>query len=414
MTSRTGINLCLASTHFFPARGGATLRFLRYVPGLQQRGINIRILTGTPKAKKSYGLDNRSEWDRSPGDLVLPGAALEGVPIERVHLPGTAGRMRSIAFCRAMLRFCQEPGYHPQVLQVVSSFQPRSLPWLWRLRKLGIKVVYAYTLAPQRPPNPVRRIFRQWGLRALYDQLDSLVVSTSVMKDFLLAVGSKTGITVIPNGVDLQRYRPAVDQSELAALRTRFGVKSNEQMVTAIGAVHPRKGSDLLLEAWVHVAKYFPGAHLFLVGLRKDHSYSDLTGFRQKIENCLTASGAPDRVHFPGFVENVEEYLRASDVFVFPSSREGMPNAVIEAMASGLPVILTPFKGLSNDFGRSGDEYLLVDRDSASLASAVSDVLENESLRKNLGHRARNWIENTMDLEKVLDDYAELYRSLVA
>jgi glycosyltransferase involved in cell wall biosynthesis len=313
-----------------------------------------------------------------------------------------------------MLQFCDQPGYQPHVLQVVSSFQPRSFPWVWRLRKLGIRVVYAYTLAPEHPPNPLRRIFRQWTLRALYDQLDCLVVSTSVMKDFLSSLGTKTRILVIPNGVDLQRFRPASDQSEWDALRTRFGLKRNEQMITVVGAVHPRKGSDLLLEAWVHLAKRFPNAHLFLVGFRKDFTYPNLSVFHHRIEEAIAASGASERIHFPGFVRNVEDYYRASDVFVFPSAREGMPNAVIEAMASGLPVILTPFKGLSNDFGKSGKEYVLVDRDAESLASAVSNVLENPQMRMDLGQMARSWIERTMDLETVLDKYAELYRALNA
>ena len=122
-------------------------------------------------------------------------------------------------------------------------------------------------------------------------------------------------------------------------------------------------------------------------------SYPNLGEFRRKLETLLTASGATDRVHFAGVVRNVEVYLRASDVFVFPSQREGMPNAVLEAMASGLPVILTPFTGLSEDFGKPGQEYLLAERDPKALAAQITKLLENDELRNNLGLHARNWVE---------------------
>ena len=404
----------MASAHFLPTIGGATRRFLSYSQGFQERGIEIRILTGTPKKKKLQSFKDAHQNKTLPNEfetVKIP----EGIPVYRISLPDKAGRIRSIIFSQALLNVCRQPGYRPDVVQVVSSFQPRSLPWIMRLQKMGIKVVYAYTLATKRTPNPFRRVFRRWTLRLLYSRLDCVVVGSEMMqKDLIASVGTKARIAVIPNGVDLNKFRPAVSIVDRRALRSALGLDDHHQMVTMIGSVHPRKGSDLLLEAWVHLAKRFPDAHLFLVGLRKYLGYPDLADFRRKIERLLAASGAAERVHFTGLVDNVPDYLRASDVFVFPSEREGMPNAVIEAMACGLPVVLTSFPGLSKEFGKPGHEYLLVDRQALSIADSVAEVLQNKRLAAHLGQRARRHIEKTMDRELILDRYADLYRGLAA
>ena len=113
-------------------------------------------------------------------------------------------------------------------------------------------------------------------------------------------------------------------------------------------------------------------------------------------------------------MRNVETYLRASDIFVFPSQREGMPNVVLEAMATGLPVLLTPFVGLAADFGQAGREYLLAPREAQAVAANLADLLENDGLRLTLGQQARNWVREHLSIETSLDRYAALYYELAA
>jgi glycosyltransferase involved in cell wall biosynthesis len=405
--------LCMASAHFYPTRGGATQRFLNYLPGLQKRGFEIRLITGTPKSKKAATLDNEVNGHNLPiGDFLLTEKP-EKIQAHRVLLPDRAGWRRSMVFSQALLNFCREPGYRPDVVQVISSFQPRSIPWIMRLRRLGIRLVYAYTIPLATPSNLFKRAIRHWAFRMLFANLDCLVVGSKMMRDLLLPLCPRTRIEVIPNGVDLVRFGPALTNQERNDIRTSLNLCAGDKMVTTVGAVHPRKGSDLLLKAWVPLSKRFPQAHLFMIGLRKDVSYPELSEFKDKIESLVSAASAPDRIHFPGRVSNVADYLKASDVFAFPSAREGMPNVVLEAMASGLPVILTPFIGLSDDFGQPGQHYLLVERNPESLAVAMTEFLENREMSQNLGDRARALMVETMDLEKVLDRYASLYRELV-
>lgn len=412
MISHENIQLCIASHHFFPTHGGATLRFLGYAPGFRERGIAVRVVAGTPKERKLLAAEMRQPWYRSPVGEILPIEVIDGTPIHRVRLPEEAGWRRSTVFNRALVHMCQQSDSRPDVVQLLSSLRPRSAPWLMRLRRLGISVAYAYTLATELPPGVLKRTRKRWLLRFLYHQLDSIVVNNAVLRDLLLDLGVKTHIEVIPNGVNLKRFRTARNREERSALRSVLGVADKHRVITALGSVIPRKGSDFLLEAWIRLARKFPEAHLFFVGPVFDMNHSELGDFRRRIDALVAASGAADRVHFVGFVENVEDYLRASDVFVFSSLREGMPNVVLEAMASGLPTVMTPFMGLSEELGEPEHQYLLVERHPEALASAIARVLEEDGLRAALGERARLWVEETMDVERSLDRYAALYKRL--
>ena len=412
MNHRRRIELCMASMHFLPTVGGATQRFLSYLHGFQERGIDVRILTGTPKIKKLNSFNN-SDPNTSPRNYPEVLKTLDNIPVQRIDLPGKAGRRRALVFNRGLLNYCRQPGYRPDVVQVVSSFLPRSLPWIMRLQKMGIKVVYAYTIATKPTRDPFKFVIRKFTLPLLYRRVDRVVVGSELMmKDLKVSGGAHARIEVIPNGVNLKKFSPPLNPEERRALRSALGLDDHHQMVTMIGSVHPRKGSDLLIEAWIHLAKRFPDAHMFLIGLRKDLGYPDLAAFRRKIEGLLMASGAAERVHFTGHIDNVPDYLKASDVFVFPSEREGMPNAVIEAMACGLPVVLTPFEGLSQEFGQPGREYLMADRQADSIAASVVEVLNDTRMAASLGRRAHNWIKKTMDLELILSRYANLYYEL--
>ena len=369
------------------------------------------MLTGTPKLKKNLSAGH--DPDELPDEQnVLSKELIDQISIQRVPLPDRAGWRRSIAFNQAVLRFCQQPGYRPDIVQLVSSLQPRSVIWLKQLRTVAKALVYAYTLPLKLPSNPIKRAIRRKTLRYLYNRMDCIIVNSPQMREQMLELGVNVRMEFIPNGVDLARFRPAIDADERGLIRRSLGIESQATVITTVGAVHPRKGTDLLLESYVRLAARFSDLHLYIVGLRKDLTYPDLAEFRRKLQKWIAESEARDRIHFPGLVRNVEDYLRASDVFAFPSLREGMPNVVLEAMASGLPVIMTPFIGLSEELGRAGREYLLADHDPDSIAAVLTELIEDGGLREKLGQQARRWVENNLDIERSLDRYAALYYEL--
>lgn len=417
MSSRQRVELCLASHHFFPTPGGSILRFLRYFPGLRERGISTRVVTGTPESKEVISPHATREWYKYPIGEILPKEEIDGTSIVRIRLPDEAGWQRSIVFNQAILRFCKQPEHRPEVVQLLSSLPPRTLPWLIRLRWMGIPTVYAYTSLPKLAHTsltPLKQAKRKLAYRALYSQLDCIIVQSTAMRDLLLNLGwSGKRMEIIPNGVNLQNFRPATGNDEKKALRRSLGIGDKVKIIITVGPVTRTKGCDLLLEAWIKkLAQRFPETHLVIVGPLFDMNHPKHGGFRRKIDDMVATSRMADRVHFPGYVQEIEDYLRASDIFVFPSLKEAMPNVVLEAMASGIPVILTPVIGFPEEFGKAGQEYLLVERNPEDLTAAISELLQNVDLRKKLGQQGRNWVEKTMDVERSLDRYANLYREL--
>ena len=126
----------------------------------------------------------------------------------------------------------------------------------------------------------------------------------------------------------------------------------------------------------------------------------------------LAAVEFRERVTLTGRVNNVEDYLRIADVFVFPSRREGLPNAVLEAYGCGLPCVISPFLGLSDELGSPGNHYILAEHRAEDIARTVSGLLVDPEKCQALGQQARSWVERNLSLENTLDSYVRLYGNL--
>jgi glycosyltransferase involved in cell wall biosynthesis len=397
----------------YPPRGGAEIRFLGYLAGLAERGVKARLFSGTPKAKKLTAQDREQDWYRTPPGRILPADVVNGVPLHQVRLPDKGGWRRVSCFNRALLDYCRRAESRPDVVQLIEPLSPLSTPWMYRLKGLGIARMFAYTLPYELPRQPFRKFLRQQALRQLYGQLDCVITGSAISRDHALKLGLDVRTEVIPNGVNLQRYRPVATEEKLA-LRAGLGLGAASRVMTTVGSIIPRKGIDLLLETWVSLAWKFPDLHFVLVGPRTDESDPKLSAFNRRLVELMSASGAGERVHFTGRVQNVEAYLQASDLFVFASEREGMANVILEAMACGLPVVMTPHVGLPPDFGRPAEQYLLAERNPESLATVVSMLLENNAYSHEIASNGRHWVEETMGLDCILDSYAALYHEMCA
>jgi glycosyltransferase involved in cell wall biosynthesis len=408
------LKLCVAAQNFYPVPGGASLRFLRYFPGLKQRGALIRVVTGTPRQSQIAPAEIARQWASYPVGAIIPTEPLSGAHIHRVRLPARKGLRRLWVMNREVHRICSEPGDRPDVLQLISSLPHRSLLHPGPLRRQGTAVVFGYTITFNRSLNPVRRALRRGFMKLLSRQIDCVIVNATAMYAQARAMGFETRIEVIPNGVDLKRFQPAFQEAERRLLREALGVGAEDSMLLAVGSLTARKGTDLAIEAWSRLIHRFPKTHLVLAGAGFDTAGDDLEKrkFAHRLRELSAEAGAADRLHFKGFVDRVEDLYRAADIFVFPSEKEGMPNAVLEAMASGLPVVLTPFESLSEDIGKAGRDFCVAERASSALAGAIEALLQETDRRREMGRSARHWVETHMDLEHTLDRYMTLYREL--
>jgi glycosyltransferase involved in cell wall biosynthesis len=408
------ITLLLSSPAFLPARGGAELRFLRYLPGLQRRNLFCHIATGTPQLKKIMPDDKFSDWFTLKAGEILPMGTIGEVPVHKIRLPDKKSANRSSIYYRFLLSVCRDPKSRPNVLQLIADLPGNCLAFLEKMRTLGIPTLYAFTLPPKGSSNPIKRHWQRFQLRRNFNSIDCIITNSHTNRDQLVRLGVKSRVEVILNGVELKNFYPAADETEKMTLRCRLACPPGGKIIVTVGAVHPRKGTDLLLQAWTEIARELPDAHLFLIGMRHDRNNPKLKKFGRSVEALVGSSGAADRIHFSGYVPNVAEYLKAADLFLFPSRIEGMPNAMLEAMACGVPVVTNPFIGFSPDLGRPDEHFVLADHHPEAIAKAAVDVLMDSRLQQRLSQNARDWIVQTMDIEKTLDRYAALYREMAS
>ena len=168
--------------------------------------------------------------------------------------------------------------------------------------------------------------------------------------------------------------RPA----DLAAL----GIRAGRRIVTFVGRLEPQKGVQWLIETAPAVARTAcPTAILLLVGEGP---------LRHRLEAACRAAGIAERVHFAGWRPDVPEILAASDLLVLPSAWEGMPNVVLEAMASRLPVVASDVEGVRELLGPGAAEQIVPYGDSQALAETVVRFMDNPAIAAAIGNENRS------------------------
>ena len=206
-------------------------------------------------------------------------------------------------------------------------------------------------------------------------------------------------LVVIPNGVDLQKF-PARPAADLAS----FGVRPGQRLITYVGRLDAQKGVDWLLRAAVQFLAQVPQCDLAIVGTGPE---------AQRLQQQVAANRLTDRVHFLGWRSDVAEILAASVLLVLPSRWEGMPNVVLEAMASGLPVVATSVEGVEDLLGASAGEQTVAFGETEMLVCKLLALLNDAAHAAELGHANRRLVEEFFTLERMVSAYENLWLSLV-
>ena len=205
-------------------------------------------------------------------------------------------------------------------------------------------------------------------------------------------------LSVIPNGVDYERFHSA-SPADL----TEFGVPQGSPVIITVGRLEDQKGIDILLTAASLVLHDHRDCHFLIVGDGCD---------RAALESQATQLGIANSVHFVGQRADVPNLLKASTAFVLPSRWEGMSNALLEAMAAGLPVVATAVEG-STELIRSGETGLLVSpSQSEDLANAIRSTLEEPDRAREMAVSAQVIVKSGYTTESAVSAYAVFYRQL--
>ena len=206
----------------------------------------------------------------------------------------------------------------------------------------------------------------------------------------------RTGdIVAIGNGSDPTRFHPSDDANARHRLRTSLGADDERSVIIMIGRFVAEKGYPELIAAMRAL-----DAHLWIIGERLP---SDHAGAIDKILRQIEEDAEFGRkINLLGYRSDVPELLRAGDVFVLPSHREGMPRSIIEAMLTGLPVVATNIRG-SRELVIDGETGILVPvRASDDLAAALQTFVADDSLRYRMGNAGHIRARDCFDEAKII------------
>jgi glycosyltransferase involved in cell wall biosynthesis len=237
-----------------------------------------------------------------------------------------------------------------------------------------------------------------------------LSVSLGLVDAYLAAGLPAERILHVPNGIDIDRFVPTLPK-ERADIRRRLGLPDGRPVIVFVGFFSADKQPRVLFDAWLTLrASGLPDSTLVFVGATHSQYFEVDDRIAAAIHEDANRLGLGDRLVFTGATHEVPEYLRAADLFVLPSRREGLPVALLEAMACGLPCIASRLPGSTEtiiDDGRNG--VLVPPGDVAALADAIAALLADPERRRALGAAARVTITHRFASADVADRWLEAY-----
>jgi glycosyltransferase involved in cell wall biosynthesis len=193
------------------------------------------------------------------------------------------------------------------------------------------------------------------------------------------------------------------------SLRRKLALPEKSIIITYTGRLVSYKGLPLLMRVANALRAELENVRFVLIG----SGGLDLHNCETELRNYVARHELDSIVHFAGEIGNVHEYLQASDIFVFPSEDDAFPVALIEAMASGLPVVTTPVGGIVDIVTHEHNGLIVEPGNAAQLQAALRRLATDASLSAALGSAGAKTVRDRYSMEAVARAYADLLRGLV-
>lgn len=349
---------------------------------LEQAGHEVFVFTFGDLDYK----DDETRIFRSPGlQLVDTGyylsfhysrqvkALLQTMDVVHVHHPFLSGRLA--------LRYCR----------------PLRIPILFTSHTRYD--LYAQAYLPLLPEE-ISATFLETYMPSFCNAVDLVISPSTGMAQVLQQLGVKSHIEIVPNGVELQLFH----QNGQFAQRTKIGFKPEDIIFVFSGRLGPEKNLSFLIKAFAGVAEAIENVHLVIIGGGPEE---------QALKNQAAGTGASKRVHFFGMLDYdlLPAYLAMCDAFVTASVTEVHPLSVIEAMATGLPVLGIRSVGVGDTIEDDITGFLSSE-DQAAFAAKMTRLCMDRELRHKMGQAARKATEKYA-IERTTQTMLEHYKHLV-
>lgn len=322
------------------------------------------------------------------GGVYLESVAGEGAP---VHILGKRGPIDVIMIIR-LIRLMRRGRF-----QIMHSFMFTSNLW----GRIGaILAGIPIRIAAERNVDDWKGPIRRWLDRRLASWTSRVVAVSGKVEVFCheqIGIPTEKLIT-IRNGISVDLFKPLSNSREFA--RAALGLAAEDLVVTQVARLVPQKGYEVLLEAAVLVYRRHPRMRLMIVG--DGPSGEALAAQAEQL-------GIGKSVTFLGFKKDVREVLWATDLFALASWREGLPVALLEAMAASLPSVVTLVGG-NNEVVIEGETgFLVPPGDAVQMADRINLLLDDPSLRERLGTAARLRVESEFSAKRMVHETETLY-----
>jgi glycosyltransferase involved in cell wall biosynthesis len=229
-----------------------------------------------------------------------------------------------------------------------------------------------------------------------------IAVSNEVRDSMIELIGPiQDKITVICNGVDVKRYERSVDKH---AVRQRLGLETNTRLIATVGTLKEEKGHRYLIDAAATIVPQHPDWHFLFIGDGR---------LREELQARVRELGLSKNIHFLGSRRDVPDLLAASDLFVLPSLWEGLPMALVEAMAAGIPVVATAVSGTVQVMIPGETGLVVPPGNTQMLTRAIIELLSDPIRAQAMGVAATQRVQAEFSAEKQANEYLALYRRLL-
>lgn len=378
------------------------MRILHVVRGLANSSGTTHIVGPLAEAQARQGHAVSVFYVEKPGrPAVTPDRTLVESQGFRMNLP-TEHLGWSTAFARAVAR----------KLRTVDAVHVHAI-WnfpTWHTMRSAATAGVPYVVAPQGSLEEwalgrsryAKVIYAALAEKPYFDRAAAIQALTTNEAEQCRRFGIRAPVRVLPNGIDL---RSADRIASSSALRQELGLPPDSDLVLFLSRLVPKKGLDLLLPAFARILTTHPRAVLLIAG------HDAGSGYRRILEQLITQGGIWNSVRVLGEVVGSRKFavLRAADVFVLSSYSEGLPVAVLEAMACERPVVITP--GCNLPDVAIEEAGWVVNAEVDALAAGLSAALLSEDERRRRGANGRRLVAARYTWDHIAHESISLYQS---
>ena len=268
-----------------------------------------------------------------------------------------------------------------------------------------------YIITPRGMLEPWALSYKSWKKSIYYTLLEKPALQNAKLIQMLASTEAeqikplnlKTPITIAPNGIHRQDFEK-LPNPEL--FYQQFPDTRNKTLILFLGRIDPKKGLDLLATAFGKIQTQFPQAHLIVAG-------PDNIGFLPKAKDYFAKAGCLEAVTFTGILTGSLKYaaLAAANIYVAPSYSEGFSMSVLEAMASGLPCVITT--GCNFPEAAKANAAYVVDINADAIANALTNCLQSPQEAKEMGTRARQLIFEQYTWDSIAKKLIQVYTAII-